>query len=182
MPQFCNTQRPIRCRNHARARDPFGLDPIEPRALDRQGTHRHPAAVSLRDRPVVRLKPPPHGLADVPRGLGPDQPQDGFAFGGHPGRQPRENLRRPPSLAARPHNGGACPGCPRVTAHNTRWLGAPGHGGPAPFASRGVAWHRSRHGGWAGPSGSPPHPESPRPSPEALTPALAGDRAPFFRA
>ena len=92
MLQFCHTQLPIRFRNRALAMDPFGLDAIEPRALDRQGTHHHAAAASLLDVPVVRLEPGPHGLADVPRGLVPDQQQGGFAFGGQPGRQPGEKL------------------------------------------------------------------------------------------
>ena len=83
MLQFCYTQLPIRFRNRALAMGPFGLDPIEPRALDRQGTHHHTAAASLLDMPVVRLEPRPHGLADVPRGIVPDQQQGGFAFGGH---------------------------------------------------------------------------------------------------
>src|SRR5207237_1194571 len=64
---------------------------------------------------------------------------------------------------------------------NTRRLWAPGRGGPAHFGSSAMAWHRSRHGGWAGRSGSTtPHPESPRPSPDAPTPAQSGDHATFF--
>ena len=94
MLQFCYTQLPIRFRNRALAMDPFGLDPIEPWALDRQGTHHHAAAACLLDVPVVCLDPGPHGLADVPRGIVPDQQQGGFAFGGQPGRQPGEKWRR----------------------------------------------------------------------------------------
>ena len=82
MLQFCHTQLPIRFRNRALAMDPFGLDPIEPGALNRQGTHHQATAAGLLDVPVVRLEPGPHGLADVPRGIVPDQQQGGFAFGG----------------------------------------------------------------------------------------------------
>jgi hypothetical protein len=98
MLQFGHTQLPIRFRNRALAMDPFGLDPIEPGALNRQGTHHHATATGLLDVPVVRFEPGPHGLADVPRGVVPDQQQGGFAFGGQPRRQPREKpcRHRPP--------------------------------------------------------------------------------------
>ena len=94
MLQFCHTQLPIRFSNRALTVDPCGLDPIEPGALDRQRTHHHAAAACLLDVPIVRLEPCPHGLADVPRGMIPDQQQGGFAFSGQPCRQPGEKLRR----------------------------------------------------------------------------------------
>jgi hypothetical protein len=94
MLQFCHIQLPIRFSNRSLTVDPCGLDPIEPRALARPGTHHHTAAACLLDVPVVRLEPRTHGLADVPRGIVPDQQQGCFAFGGQPCRQPREQLRR----------------------------------------------------------------------------------------
>src|SRR5262245_46491315 len=75
MLQFGHTQLPIRFRHRALTMDPFGLDPLEPGTLDRQRTHHHAAAACLLDVPIVRLEPRPHGLADVPRGLVPDQQQ-----------------------------------------------------------------------------------------------------------
>ena len=71
--------------------------------------------------------------------------------------------------------------CPRVRAHSTRPLWAPGRGGQARFGSSVVAWHLSKYGGWAGRDGSTrPHPESPKPSRHAATPARSSDRATFF--
>ena len=70
---------------------------------------------------------------------------------------------------------------PRVTAHNTPPLWARGRAGPARFGPGVGACRLSRYGGWAGPGGSTrPHPESPRPSRDAPTPARSGDRATFF--
>ena len=66
MLQFCDTQLAIRFRNRALAMDPFGLAPIQPGALDRQGTHHEATAAFLLDAPVVRFAPRPHRLADVP--------------------------------------------------------------------------------------------------------------------
>jgi hypothetical protein len=108
MLQFCHPQLPIRFRKRALAMDPFGLDPIEPWALDRQGTHHHAAAACLLDLLVVCLDPGPHGLADVSRGIVPDQQQGGCAFGSHAGRQPgakldRHRTDRPPSYKAAEH-------------------------------------------------------------------------------
>lgn len=94
MLQFFNPQLPIRFSNGSLAMDPFGLDPIEPGALARQGTHYHTTAAYLLDVPVVRLEPRPYGMAEVPRGIVPYQQQGRFAFGGQPFRQPREKLRR----------------------------------------------------------------------------------------
>jgi hypothetical protein len=71
--------------------------------------------------------------------------------------------------------------CQRVTAHNTRPLGALGHGGPAHFGSSAAACPLSRHAGWAGRGGSTrPPPASPSPTREALPPGRSGDHAPFF--
>jgi hypothetical protein len=94
MLQFCHTQLSIRFSNRALTMDPFGLDPIEPGALDRQRTHHHAAAACLLDVPMVRLEPRPHSLADVPRGMIPDQQQGGLAVSGPPCRQPGEKRRR----------------------------------------------------------------------------------------
>lgn len=94
MLQFCPTQLPIRCSNRALAMDPLGLDPIAPRTLDRQGTPHHAAAAGLLAVPVVGLDPGTHRVADVPRGMVPAPQQGGCAFGGQPGRQPREPWRR----------------------------------------------------------------------------------------
>ena len=66
MLQFSHIQLSIRFSNGALAMDPFGLDPIEPWALDRQGTDHHAAATCLLDVLVVCLEPGTHGLADMP--------------------------------------------------------------------------------------------------------------------
>ena len=182
MLQFCHTQLPIRFSNARLPWTHLGSIRLSQGLLTRQGTHHHAAAACLLDVPIVRLEPRPHGLADVPRGIIPDQQQGSFAFRGQPCRQPGEKLRRhrtdwPPIHKAEEHG----PGCPRVTAHNTRRPWARGRAGPARFGSGARASRLSRYGGWAGPSGSTrPHPESPRPSRDAATPSAIRRSRHFF--
>ena len=70
---------------------------------------------------------------------------------------------------------------PRVTAHNTRPLWAPGPGGPARCGPAAAACRRSRSGGRAGRDASTrPQLDSRRPRWEAPRPAPSDEYAPFF--
>lgn len=94
MLQFIHRQLPIRFRNGPLAMDPFGLDAIQPGTLTRQGAHHHTTTAFPLDAPVMRFKPGPHGLADVPRGVVPHQQQRRFPCRRQPIRQPLQKLCR----------------------------------------------------------------------------------------
>src|SRR5437867_987040 len=72
---------------------PFGLDPIEPRALDGHGTHHHTTAAFTLDPPLVGFEPLTHRLADVPRRMVPHHPQCRVSFCSPSCRSPRTQLR-----------------------------------------------------------------------------------------
>ncbi len=85
---------PIRFRNGPFAMDPFGLDVVQPGALDRRRAHDDATAAVPLDAPIVGLAPRPHRLTDVPRGVVPHQPQRLGPFRGQPLRQPSQPLDR----------------------------------------------------------------------------------------
>ena len=94
MLQFVNMQLAIRFGNGPLAMHPFGLDAIQPGTFARKGAHHDATAAFPLDATVGRLEPCPHGMADVPRGLGPHHQQRCFPFRRQALRQPLQKLRR----------------------------------------------------------------------------------------
>jgi len=66
----------IRCNDRSLGVNPLGLDPIPPRALDRQATDEHPPLPRALGLPVGLTKPGGHCLTEVPTGIVPN-PQEG---------------------------------------------------------------------------------------------------------
>src|SRR5262245_20975711 len=89
--EFGGWQQPGRLQHPPLAMDPFGLDGVEPRRLDRQvaGDDPYPGAGQL-DLAVVAADPGPDLVTDMPGGVVPDQQQcllaEGLEFGAAPGQ------------------------------------------------------------------------------------------------
>jgi len=94
MLQCVHTQLPIRFGNGSLAMHPLRLHASEPGAFARQRAHDHATAACLLDAPVVCCEPRPHGLADRPRGVVPDQPPRRVPCRRPPCRPPRQTRRR----------------------------------------------------------------------------------------
>ena len=70
--------------NGALAMGPARLDRVQPRALARQTAHQQATPSPGLSTPIVALDPGPHGSADVPRGIVPDQHQHAAALSRQP--------------------------------------------------------------------------------------------------
>ena len=91
------------------AMQPLGFNRVQPRTFDGQRTDQdaHTLAGGL-DLPVMLSDPSAHSLANMPRGIVPDQGQDPLAQGGYFGAAPRQKLGRdstdrPTVNEAQPH-------------------------------------------------------------------------------
>lgn len=75
---------------------PLRLNRIEPgtRARHTAHTDANTTMLSGLDRPVVQPHPCPHRVADMPRGVVPDQHQDRFVQGTQVVAAPRQKVRR----------------------------------------------------------------------------------------
>ncbi len=79
----------------ALAMEPFGLDRVQPRALDGQRADEQAHAnAGLFDRVVVRPEPAPDNLRVVPGGVVPDEQDGALALGLRLLGAPREELNR----------------------------------------------------------------------------------------
>ena len=173
------------------AMQPLGLNGVQPRALDRQGTGEQAHALArLLDLAVVRAQPGAHDLAVVPGGVVPDQQHGALALGlgllGTPGQKvDGHGTDRTAIDKAQPHLLAAL----RRVASSS----APGgHSRPAPWgrdhrarpsARSGAAGGRrpARRAGSDGPADSTrPRPQSPAASQGAAGPAGSAGRAALF--
>src|SRR5204862_283613 len=89
--------------------DPLRFNGVAPRTVAGQvtGDEAHARRTAL-DPLIVLVYPVAHGLAAVPRGVIPDQPQRGETLGGELGRAPgqtiaRDRTHRAPSHTPEPH-------------------------------------------------------------------------------
>lgn len=123
-----------------------------------------------------------HCLADVPRGLVPDEPEGPFALGCKVGGEPRQKSARDPA------DGTSLPTAhqPRVSCRHLEAITGPGFAplGPWPgpaFPPAVRAGRRSRHAEQAGLHGSTTlHLRSRAPGPDAARPSGSGGPGGFF--
>ncbi len=95
IPQLAGRQQPVRLTDFSLGMNPMGLNRIEPRTLDRQIATEETDAVSvLLDLLIVCAGPSTHRVADMPRGIIPNQQQDPLAVRFEFGTTPFEKLRR----------------------------------------------------------------------------------------
>ncbi len=109
------TEQARRLGDGALARDPRGLNRVEPGTLDGQSAGADADTVALLlDRPVVDTDPRPHRATHLPGGVVPDQHPDRHAQRLQLGTAPGQELRR--AAADRPAHDAAPPDLLRLSA------------------------------------------------------------------
>src|SRR5512134_3673591 len=78
--QFGLGQEVLRFNDRALGMNPVRLNPIQPRALNRQWTDHNPHAVGLRGLTVMNANPAAHFLAPMPTSIVPYQQQGSLAL------------------------------------------------------------------------------------------------------
>src|SRR6185437_16477052 len=91
---FCGTQLPIRLDDRSLAVQPFWLDRIQPRCLDRQVADPYLAASLPLHPTIVRPDPATHPLTDVPGSIVPNQHENLFALRSEALAQPTQKIFR----------------------------------------------------------------------------------------